>query len=379
LTTKLARATLRILLLTLTTTSLRRTIVPLVVFFVWAPAAQAWSWPVQGPVLQPFSYDESHPYAAGQHRGIDIGAAATGQPVRAPVDGTVSFAGSVPTNGESVTIETADGFAVTLTHLGSITVAKGTAVAEGDEVGTIGPSGTAETDVPYVHLGIRTAADPDGYVDPLSFLPPIPDSTGSESTVPTPQPSAGGGSSSATAPVSAPAPAPQATSSPVAASQGATVQADQAHAQSRERGRAHSARPDVKPHRSSQRPRVSHAEAAEPGAAHHPRVPHRHVAEPVSASRRPAVEVVVPPERTDLDAGHELQPAEQGARASGRPGMATPALLGLVLNGAAALVAVAAALAAGRRRNRAFADQVEVARVVPLPRPTLGENARRAA
>ena len=34
---------------------------------------------MQGPVLQPFSYDEAHPYAAGQHRGIDIGAAAAGE------------------------------------------------------------------------------------------------------------------------------------------------------------------------------------------------------------------------------------------------------------------------------------------------------------
>ena len=34
---------------------------------------------MQGPVVQPFSYDEAHPYAAGQHRGIDIGADAAGE------------------------------------------------------------------------------------------------------------------------------------------------------------------------------------------------------------------------------------------------------------------------------------------------------------
>ena len=80
---------------------------------------------MQGPVLQPFAYDEAHPYAAGQHRGIDIGAAGAGETVVAPAAGTVSFAGTVPTSGKSVTIETADGYSVTLTHLGSIRVANG--------------------------------------------------------------------------------------------------------------------------------------------------------------------------------------------------------------------------------------------------------------
>ena len=160
-----------------------------VAFLVWVPVASAWSWPVQGPVLQPFSYDEAHPYAAGQHRGIDIGASATGDPVVAPESGTVSFAGFVPTSGESLTIETADGYSVTLTHLGSIGVAKGAAVSEGDVVGTVGPSGTPEQSVPYVHLGIRLTTDPLGYLDPLGLLPapepPPPTPT------PTPAPSAG--------------------------------------------------------------------------------------------------------------------------------------------------------------------------------------------
>ncbi len=38
------------------------------------PAAAAWTWPADGPVLRPFSVAENE-YAAGQHRGIDIGAA----------------------------------------------------------------------------------------------------------------------------------------------------------------------------------------------------------------------------------------------------------------------------------------------------------------
>src|SRR5438105_7311280 len=104
---------------------MRRFVLVVLLLALWAPAARAWTWPVKGPVLQAFSFDEAHPYAAGQHRGIDIGASAAGEQVVAPASGTVSFAGSVPTSGKSVTIETADGYSVTLTHLGSIAVAHG--------------------------------------------------------------------------------------------------------------------------------------------------------------------------------------------------------------------------------------------------------------
>src|SRR5690242_550724 len=107
------------------------------------PGARAWTWPATGDVLQPFVFDPAHPYAAGQHRGIDIGAA-PGDPVRAPAAGTVTFAGTVPGSGACVTIATADGFAVTLTHLGSLGVSEGAAVAEGDALGVAGASGTPE-------------------------------------------------------------------------------------------------------------------------------------------------------------------------------------------------------------------------------------------
>ena len=31
---------------------------------VCAPVAGAWTWPADGPVLQPFVFDPAHPYAA---------------------------------------------------------------------------------------------------------------------------------------------------------------------------------------------------------------------------------------------------------------------------------------------------------------------------
>ncbi len=141
-------------------------------FLVGAAPASAWTWPVEGPVMQPFSFG-GDPYAGGQHRGIDVGAASNA-PVRAPAAGLVSFAGSVPRGGLTVTIRTDDGYAVTLVHLGTAAVGKGQQVLEGDVVGAVGPSGEAEQRSPYVHLGVRVAADEHGYVDPLTLLPARP-------------------------------------------------------------------------------------------------------------------------------------------------------------------------------------------------------------
>ena len=111
------------------------------------PAASAWTWPAGGAVLQPFVFDPAHPYAAGQHRGIDIGGD-PGSSVLAPAAGTVTFAGSVPSSGRSVTIETADGYSVTLTHLGTVAVAKGDAVAEGAGSARSGRAATPRSRLP---------------------------------------------------------------------------------------------------------------------------------------------------------------------------------------------------------------------------------------
>ena len=177
-------------------------------------SAVAWSWPSDGDVLRPFALG-GDAYAAGQHRGIDV-AGSEGSAVRAPASGTVSFAGSLPTYGRGVTIATADGYAVTLVHLGSIGVAKGDAVVEGASIGTMGWSGDAEHAVPSVHLGVRVAAQAEGYVDPLGLLPPrsvpapapppvqSPAPVAASSAAATPAPAA-----PSVAPPAKPAPSPQ--------------------------------------------------------------------------------------------------------------------------------------------------------------------------
>src|SRR6266540_1586438 len=163
-----------------------------------APGAAAWTWPVDGPVLRPFvAHDD--PYTGGQHRGIDIGAP-SGTDVLAPASGVVSFAGQVPRQGLCLTIRTADGYSVTLVHLGSIGAAPRTTLAEGEVVGTIGPSGDPEGPEPYVHLGIRLTADPNGYIDPLLLLPQRPEAPARPAE---PEPAA-----QTAVPAAAPAPAP---------------------------------------------------------------------------------------------------------------------------------------------------------------------------
>lgn len=187
----------------------------LIAFQAGAPPALAWTWPVDGPMLRPFALGDD-PYAAGQHRGIDV-AGAPGSPVRAPAAGTVRFAGTVPGGGRTVTLLTEDGYAVTLLHMGAIAVARSAPVAEGATVGTIGPSGDAEHEQGYVHLGVRVAEDPNGYLDPLAFLPardvappPAPDAPDDPEPRVEPAP--------APAPVTAPAPGPgeEAPAPPVA-------------------------------------------------------------------------------------------------------------------------------------------------------------------
>ena len=303
-------------------------------------------------MVRPFSYDPAQPYAAGQHRGIDIGADAAGETVSAPAAGTITFAGTVPTNGQSVTIGTADGYSVTLTHLGSIAVAKGESVAERDPIGTTGPSGVPELAGPYVHLGIRTTADPNGYVDPLGLLPAAATGGGTDSGSTASQPSSS--ASTSTEPVSEPTP-PVPAAPPAATTRGSTAAPRRSDAPVHESKRVQTPRVDA------QAPRA--AESAPSKAA-----PRHRRSEPERSSRRPVVETALPVHPARLGADHERRPAIEATEIERPLRHPSSMLLGLALNGAAALVALGAALAAGRRRRRrAGTSPIETAQVLRLP------------
>jgi hypothetical protein len=334
--------------------------------------ANAWSWPVHGVVLQPFAYDETHPYAAGQHRGVDIAADSAGETVTAPAAGTIGFAGAVPTNGLTLTIDTADGYAVTLTHLGTTLVPKGATVAEGDAVATVGLSGTAEVDGPYVHLGIRVAADPNGYVDPLSLLPAptaeTPPPPGSSTAA---QPTATGEVSAPTEPPATLEPTPIAASS-VALSRAprpSSAQPGIHHSVARRPSRRADATSDAQRPRLSQRPaaKAPAAAAATPSQTTKPR---QRLNRPTSSSRRPVVEPAAQQEPTGLDVGHQAEPRAPVVASPARPRRRpSPVLVPLALNGAAALLALTAALLAalGRRRRRVSAGLAAGAEILRLP------------
>lgn len=309
---------------------------------------------MQGPVLKPFTYDETHPYAAGQHRGVDLGAEAAGDAVVAPAAGTVSFAGTVPTNGKSVTIETADGYSVTLTHLGSIGVAEGVTVAEQDAVGTVGPSGTPEVDGPYVHLGIRLTADPKGYVDPLGLLPPASDPAATETGTTASQPASSGGSSAAPAPKAASPP----KSTRVATTRRTRPESARSHVRTRQQERVQKPRSNARASRSHHRPALRDRASEQTGSL-----------------LRPVVEPVAP-RPIGLDAGHAIRPTVVATVAplrSQTPTVLIPALCNVM----PALFAFAAALAAARtrRRRRTEVTPGAAVQVVGLP-PPAGEHRR---
>jgi murein DD-endopeptidase MepM/ murein hydrolase activator NlpD len=167
-----------------------RSLALLTALFVLVPAAPSfaagdWGWPVRGQVLTEFRNGDD-PYAAGQHRGVDI-AAPVGTPVVAPVGGTVEFAGAVGSSGVVVSERTADGrYELSYLHLSSLAVRRGDSVGRGDRLGAVGVSGTRSAEAPHLHFGVREAGDRHAYLDPLTFLAPPPSEAPQPRAVPVP-------------------------------------------------------------------------------------------------------------------------------------------------------------------------------------------------
>lgn len=113
--------------------------------------------PVTGPVIAP--YAPVGQYAG--HWGIDI-AAPLGSDVRSPVEGVVSFAGTVA-GMKTVTVRTSDGTRISLSYLDSIEVGASDEVNAGAIVGT---SGRAHG-INALHVSVRIAG---AYVDPERFF-----------------------------------------------------------------------------------------------------------------------------------------------------------------------------------------------------------------
>ena len=136
-----------------------------------SPVLAAWAWPVQGEVITGFRNGDD-PYAAGQHRGIDI-AGEVGARVVAAAPGLVRFAGTAGSSGVTASVRTDDGsLDLSYLHLASLAVRRGQRVAAGQAIGTVGVSGVRSAGPAHLHFGVRRAGDRHAYLDPLTMLPP---------------------------------------------------------------------------------------------------------------------------------------------------------------------------------------------------------------
>jgi murein DD-endopeptidase MepM/ murein hydrolase activator NlpD len=129
-----------------------------------SPPVGSWTWPVRGPVIRGFEAPPS-PFSPG-HRGIDI-ATSFGTPVRAPADGTVTFAGEVA-GSLFVTIDHGDGYRSTSSWVSQVIAHRGQVVVRGEVVALSG-RGHPEIDQEHLHFGVRHDEE---YVDPVPLLEP---------------------------------------------------------------------------------------------------------------------------------------------------------------------------------------------------------------
>lgn len=128
-----------------------------------AAGAQGWTWPLAPrPAVIGDWVPPEHRWSRG-HRGVDLGTSA-GAPVRAPADGTVSFAGFV-VDRPVLTVDHGGGLRSSFEPVESPLV-RGDRVRRGQVLGTLrGRDHCRDGDC--LHWGVRRGED---YVNPLLFV-----------------------------------------------------------------------------------------------------------------------------------------------------------------------------------------------------------------
>jgi len=104
------------------------------------------------------------------HAGVDI-PAPEGTPVKASVNGVVTFAGNRSGYGNMVEIDHQDGYSTRYAHLSSISVQAGKKVRAGAKIGEVGETGLATG--PHLHFELRRGETP---INPSKLLrkrPPV--------------------------------------------------------------------------------------------------------------------------------------------------------------------------------------------------------------
>lgn len=107
-----------------------------------------WIWPADGPITSPFGRRWGR-----AHEGVDIDAPYGGAVV-APQRGTVILAGwGMSGYGRVVHIDHGNGIVSSFSHLSAITVVAGQVVAQGQQVGAVGASGSVTA--AHLHYEVR--------------------------------------------------------------------------------------------------------------------------------------------------------------------------------------------------------------------------------
>lgn len=126
-----------------------------------AARAVHWIWPTRGKISGKFTG------GSGGNRGIDI-TGRLGQPVVAAAGGQVVYSGNgLPSYGKLLIIQHNGRYLTAYAHNAKLLVHEGEVVKQGQEIATMGRSGTNVLR-PTLHFEIRLDGDP---VDPLRYLP----------------------------------------------------------------------------------------------------------------------------------------------------------------------------------------------------------------
>ena len=122
--------------------------------------------PVDGVHLSSDYGMRTHPVLGGrrQHKGVDL-AGATGTPIHAAADGTVSRADWFSSYGLFVSLEHGGTLQTRYGHMSRLNVAAGQRVHKGDVIGYIGTTGRSTG--PHLHYEVRIAG---AAVNPVPYL-----------------------------------------------------------------------------------------------------------------------------------------------------------------------------------------------------------------
>lgn len=122
-------------------------------------------WPVRGFITSGFGW-RINPITGGKefHEGIDI-ATQLGNPIKAPANGIVSFAGWESGYGNTIIIDHGYGITTLYGHLSKIDVKVGEMIKRGQVVGDIGDTGFSTG--PHLHYQVMINGIP---VNPMRYL-----------------------------------------------------------------------------------------------------------------------------------------------------------------------------------------------------------------